>query len=90
MMIIFTHKIAQKVVTQFCKCFEQLLLADQWHVSQVITGDKEQGGKVAESALSGEITTSSNLSCDISSDLTAERRRELWRRAHDRPESREV
>ncbi len=46
----------------------------------------------AESAVSGscDITATSNLSDEISGDITAERRRELWRRAHDRPESRDV
>ncbi|XP_041670121.1 piezo-type mechanosensitive ion channel component 2-like [Cheilinus undulatus] len=36
------------------------------------------------------ITATSNLSDDFTGDITAERRRELWRRAHDRPEFRDV
>ncbi|XP_059183361.1 piezo-type mechanosensitive ion channel component 2-like [Centropristis striata] len=56
--------------------------------NQLIGGD---GGHVVEgagSAISGScdiITTTSNLSDDVSGDITAERRRELWRRGHERP-----
>ncbi|KAK9527367.1 hypothetical protein VZT92_013937 [Zoarces viviparus] len=51
------------------------------------------GVERAESAISVScdvITTTSNLSDEVSGDITAERRRELWRRAHDRPECRDV
>ncbi|XP_075941386.1 piezo-type mechanosensitive ion channel component 2-like isoform X1 [Anarhichas minor] len=51
------------------------------------------GVERAESAISVScdvITATSNLSDEVSGDITAERRRELWRRAHDRPECRDV
>lgn len=60
---------------------------------QLIDGDGEQGVERAESAVSRScdiVTATSNLSDEISVDITAERRRELWRRAHDRPEGRDV
>lgn len=60
---------------------------------QLIDCDGGRGGERAESAVSGScdvITTTSNLSDEVSGDITAERRRELWRRAHDRPECRDV
>ncbi|KAL6097437.1 uncharacterized protein ACO6RY_12985 [Pungitius sinensis] len=44
-----------------------------------------------ESAIIGScdiMTATSNLSDEVGSDITAERRREMWRRAHTRPECR--
>ncbi|CAK6979013.1 LOW QUALITY PROTEIN: piezo-type mechanosensitive ion channel component 2-like [Scomber scombrus] len=67
-------------------------VAGLWR-NQLIDGD---GGRVverAESAVSLScdiITTTSHLSDDVSSDITAERRRELWRRAHDRLDCRDL
>ncbi|XP_062236076.1 piezo-type mechanosensitive ion channel component 2-like isoform X2 [Platichthys flesus] len=61
--------------------------------NQLIVGDERRGVKRVVSAVSGSsdiITATSNLSDEVIADLTAERRRELWRRAHDRPECRDV
>ncbi|KAF7649909.1 hypothetical protein LDENG_00134260 [Lucifuga dentata] len=59
--------------------------------NQMITGNNMQNGKGAESAMSSNIITdTSNFSCDVSSDVTAQRRRELWRRAHDKLENRDM
>ena len=55
---------------------------------QLIDCDGGRGVERAESAISGScdiITATSNLSDEVSGDITAERRRELWRRAHERP-----
>lgn len=60
---------------------------------QLIDSDGGQEVERVESAVSEscDITTAtSNLSDEVSGDLSAERRRELWRRAHDRPENRDV
>lgn len=60
---------------------------------QLINSDGGQEVERAESAVSEscDITTAtSNLSDEVSGDLTAERRRELWRRAHAGPENRDV
>ena len=60
---------------------------------QLIDGEWGQGVERVESAVSGScdiITATSNLSDEVDSDITAEKRRELWRRAHDRPEGRDV
>ncbi|XP_049912684.1 piezo-type mechanosensitive ion channel component 2-like [Epinephelus moara] len=67
-------------------------VASLWR-NQLINGDGGRGVQNVESAISGscDITTAtSNLSDDVSGDMTAERRRELWRRAHNRPECRDV
>ncbi|XP_069368065.1 piezo-type mechanosensitive ion channel component 2-like isoform X1 [Paralichthys olivaceus] len=61
--------------------------------NQLIVGDERRGVKRVVSAVSGGsdiITATSNLSEEVTADITAERRRELWRRAHDRPECRDV
>ncbi|XP_035475570.1 piezo-type mechanosensitive ion channel component 2 isoform X5 [Scophthalmus maximus] len=44
----------------------------------------------AGSQSSDIITATSDLSDEVITDITAGRRRELWRRAHDRPECRDV
>ncbi|XP_039983516.1 piezo-type mechanosensitive ion channel component 2-like [Xiphias gladius] len=67
-------------------------VASLWR-NQLINGDGGQGVERAESAFSGScdiITTTSNLSDEVNGDIAAERRRELWRRAHNRPECRDV
>lgn len=45
----------------------------------------------AESGVSGscDMTATSNLSDDVSGELTAEGRREMWRRAHHRTDVRQ-
>lgn len=46
-----------------------------------------------ESGISGSLeimTTTSNLSDEVSGEVTAEGMREMWRRAHGRPRSTEV
>ncbi|KAM9337588.1 piezo-type mechanosensitive ion channel component 2-like [Symphorus nematophorus] len=61
-------------------------LASLWR-NQLIDSDEGQDIQIAESAVSESsyiITTNSNLSDEVSGDITVERRRELWRRAHDR------
>lgn len=74
--------------------FPQLLLADGCHMFlQLIDNDGGQEVERTESAVSEscDITTAtSNLSDEVSGDLTAERRREMWWRAHYRPECRDV
>lgn len=60
---------------------------------QLINSDGEYEVERVESAVteSCDITTAtSNLIDEVSGKLTAERRRELWRRAHDGAENREV
>ncbi|XP_042372672.1 piezo-type mechanosensitive ion channel component 2-like, partial [Plectropomus leopardus] len=67
-------------------------VASLWR-NQVIDGGGGRGLEKAESAISRScdiITTTSNLSDEVSGNLTAERRRELWRRAHDHPERRDA
>ncbi|XP_029978832.1 piezo-type mechanosensitive ion channel component 2-like isoform X2 [Sphaeramia orbicularis] len=67
-------------------------VASLWR-NQLIDGMQGPDIEKAESVVSMSchiIQTTANISDDIRSDLTAEKRRELWRRAHDRPESREV
>ncbi|XP_034416405.1 piezo-type mechanosensitive ion channel component 2-like [Cyclopterus lumpus] len=73
----------------FCSPLMLLLLyntvATLWR-NQLIDGIGWWGVERAESAISVScdiITATSNLSDEVSSDITAERRRELWRRAHD-------
>lgn len=64
-----------------------------WQVSrffQLIDSDVIVRVESAVSGSCGTITATSNLSDEVSGDITAERRRELWRRAHDRPECRDV
>ncbi|KAF1373391.1 hypothetical protein PFLUV_G00260090 [Perca fluviatilis] len=80
----------------FCSPLMLLLLyntvASLWR-NQLIDGDGGRGVDRTESAISRScdiITATSNLSDDVSGDITAERRRELWRRAHNRPESRDT
>ncbi|KAI3355619.1 hypothetical protein L3Q82_018446, partial [Scortum barcoo] len=66
-------------------------VASLWR-NQLINGDGGQDVERVESVVSGScdiITATSNLSDEVSSDITAERRRELWRKAHDCPESRD-
>uniref|UniRef100_UPI0037E98014 piezo-type mechanosensitive ion channel component 2-like n=1 Tax=Semicossyphus pulcher TaxID=241346 RepID=UPI0037E98014 len=61
--------------------------------NQLIDTDGGRGIERLESALSQScdiIITTSNLSDVATGDITAERRRELWRRAHNRPEFRDV
>ncbi|GAA6215849.1 piezo-type mechanosensitive ion channel component 2-like, partial [Lates japonicus] len=65
-------------------------VASLWR-NQLIDSDRVQGGERVESAVSCDIiTATSNLSDEVSADITAERRRELWRRADDQPECRDV
>lgn len=52
-----------------------------------------QDGQREESGISGSLdimTTTSNLSDEVSGEVTAEGMREMWRRAHGRPRSTEV
>ncbi|XP_074549296.1 piezo-type mechanosensitive ion channel component 2 [Halichoeres trimaculatus] len=61
--------------------------------NQLIDGNGPCRAEGSESALSHSCdinTATSNLSDEVTADITAERRRELWRRAHDRPEFRDV
>ncbi|KAM8823349.1 piezo-type mechanosensitive ion channel component 2-like isoform 3-T4 [Spinachia spinachia] len=67
-------------------------VATLWR-NQLIDGVGWWGIEREESAISGScdiITARSNLSDEVGSDITAERRRELWRKARDRPECRSV
>ncbi|XP_060920541.1 piezo-type mechanosensitive ion channel component 2-like [Labrus mixtus] len=80
----------------FCSPLMLLLLyntvAALWR-NQLIDGDGGHGVERSESAFSQScdiITATSNLSDEVTGDITAERRRELWRRAHDRPVFRNV
>lgn len=60
---------------------------------QLINSDGGQEVERTESAVSEscDITTAtSNLSDEVSGELTAERRREMWWRAHDQAKCREV
>ncbi|KAM7369505.1 hypothetical protein PAMP_010824 [Pampus punctatissimus] len=59
-------------------------VASLWR-NQMINGDRGWVVERTQSAVSGscDMTATSHLSDDVSSDITAERRRELWRRAHD-------
>lgn len=53
----------------------------------------EQDVQRVESGISGScdiMTTTSNLSEEVSGEVTAEGRREMWRRAHERPRSTDV
>lgn len=72
----------------------ELYLVDGCHMSlQLINSDGVRDVERVESEVSEScdiITTTSNLSDEVSTDITAERRRELWRRAHDRAECRDV
>ncbi|TMS01193.1 Piezo-type mechanosensitive ion channel component 2 [Larimichthys crocea] len=80
----------------FCSPLMLLVLyntvASLWR-NQLIDSDGGRDVERAESVVSEScdiITSTSNLSDEVSGDITAERRRELWRRAHDRPECRDV
>ncbi|XP_042254704.1 piezo-type mechanosensitive ion channel component 2-like [Thunnus maccoyii] len=67
-------------------------VASLWR-NQLIDSNGGQVVEGAESAVNGScdiITATSHLSDDVSSDITAERRRELWRRGHDRLDCRDV
>nr|XP_043885784.1 piezo-type mechanosensitive ion channel component 2 isoform X3 [Solea senegalensis] len=58
--------------------------------NQLIDGG---GVERVESAVGGSsdiITSTSNLSAEVRGDITAERRREMWRRAHNSPECGEM
>lgn len=72
----------------------ELSLADDCHMPlQLMDNDGGQHLERGESAASEScdiMTATSNLSDEVSGELTAERKRELWRRAHDRPECRDV
>lgn len=60
---------------------------------QLTNGDGQHEAERVESAVteSCDITTAPcNLMDAVSGELTAERRRELWRRAHDGAENKEV
>lgn len=60
---------------------------------QLIAAVGGQEGQRAESGISGSLdimTTTSNLSDEVSGEVTAEGVRELWRRAHGRARSTEV
>lgn len=69
----------QWLVANGCHMLLQLL---------VRVGEQDVDSEASESC--DIITTTSNLSEEVSSDLTAERRRELWRRAHLQHESKDV
>ncbi|XP_026217973.1 piezo-type mechanosensitive ion channel component 2-like isoform X2 [Anabas testudineus] len=77
----------------FCSPLMLLLLyhtvASLWR-NRLIDSDVVVRVESPVSGSCGIITATSNLSDDVSGNLTAERRRELWKRAHDRPECREV
>ncbi|XP_041817254.1 piezo-type mechanosensitive ion channel component 2-like isoform X2 [Chelmon rostratus] len=67
-------------------------VASLWR-NQLINSDGVRDVERVESEVSEScdiITTTSNLSDEVSTDITAERRRELWRRAHDRAECRDT
>lgn len=65
-------------------------LADGSVSLQLIAAAGEQDAEGAESGISGScdiMTATSNLSDEVSGELTAEGRREMWRRAHHSPRS---
>ncbi|XP_029385544.1 piezo-type mechanosensitive ion channel component 2-like isoform X2 [Echeneis naucrates] len=67
-------------------------VASLWR-NQLINGDGRRGIERVESAGSRSceiITDTTNLSDEVSADITAERRRELWRRAHNWPNRKDV
>ncbi|XP_056869498.1 piezo-type mechanosensitive ion channel component 2-like isoform X1 [Takifugu flavidus] len=67
-------------------------VANLWR-NQLIAVVAGQDGQGVESGISGSLdimTTTSNLSDEVSGEVTAEGRREMWRRAHGRPRSTEV
>lgn len=72
----------------------ELSLANDCHMPlQLMDNDGGQHLERRESAASESydmITATSNLSDEVSREFTAERRRELWRRAHNGPECRDV
>lgn len=60
---------------------------------QLIDSEEERDQVRVDSVVSEScdmVTATSNLSDEVSDDITAERRRELWRRAHEQLKSREV
>lgn len=60
---------------------------------QLIDSDGGRDIERTESVVSEScdiMTATSNLSDEVSGDITAEKRRELWRKAHDRPDCRDV
>lgn len=60
---------------------------------QLIDSDGGRDIERTESVVSEScdiMTATSNLSDEVSGDITAEKRRELWRRAHDQPDCRDV
>lgn len=60
---------------------------------QLIAVVEEQDEQRAESGISGScdiMTATSSLSDEVSGQLTAEARREMWRRGHGRPRSSDV
>lgn len=69
-------------------------MADRCHMFlQLIDSDGGRDIERTESVVSEScdiMTATSNLSDEVSSDITAEKRRELWRKAHDRPDCRDV
>nr|XP_046227093.1 piezo-type mechanosensitive ion channel component 2-like isoform X2 [Scatophagus argus] len=68
-------------------------VATLWRNQVLMNCNSKQDLQRAESAVSEScdiMTATSNLSDELSADITAERRRELWRRAHNRPEYRDV
>ncbi|XP_055363650.1 piezo-type mechanosensitive ion channel component 2-like isoform X2 [Betta splendens] len=77
----------------FCSPLMLLLLyhtvASLWR-NQLIDSDLVARVESAKSGSCDIITATSILSENLSEDLTAERRRELWRRDHDRPECSDV
>lgn len=69
-------------------------MADRCHMFlQLIDSDGGRDIERTESVVSEScdiMTATSNLSDEVSGDITAEKRRELWRKAHDRPDCRDV
>lgn len=60
---------------------------------QLIDSDGGRDIERTESVVSEScdiMTATSNLSDEVSGDITAEKRRELWRKAHDGPDCRDV
>ncbi|KAM8730910.1 piezo-type mechanosensitive ion channel component 2-like [Acanthopagrus schlegelii] len=67
-------------------------VAGLWR-NQLIDSDGGRDIERTESVVSEScdiMTATSNLSDEVSGDITAEKRRELWRRAHDQPDCRDV
>lgn len=105
MLLLLYHTVASlwrnnvSLMSSVTVCFVVLFLlffsmADAFHTFlQLITGEEGRGQEGMESAVGTScdiITATTNLSDEVSAEMTAERRRELWRRAHEQPDCQDV